>query len=377
MPNPLHSIFGLRDNGLPLVFLAPIAGYSNSPMRRISHRHGAAVSYTEMASVKGLLNSEENKTWGLLETTKNEGPVVAHLFGTEPEEFAEAAVKIEQLKRFVAIDLNAGCPARKITEQGAGSELIKQPQRIHDIIAAMKKVVRLPITVKTRLGPEPGKVMIYEILAAAESAGAAALTLHGRFTSQTQRGEVDLRLMGEAKRRAKIPVIGNGDVHSCYSAWNMFEETGVDAIMIARAAIGNPWIFETLRAMFASQIKPVHHPRTYVRPRRDLRQIEDVAEAHLDFQHKHIQLLHEKYNTPPSAEEIEGVVAATMRCHLFRYLHSLNGAAGIRKRIGEASTLDAVRDALKTCLMREETYRAKGLAKEGEKTTAEVIVEAP
>ena len=339
------------------MFLAPIAGYSNSPMRRISHRHGAAMSYTEMANVRGLVNPDEKKTWSLLETTKNEGPVVAHLFGTEPDVFAEAAVMVEQTKRFVAIDLNAGCPARKVVAEGAGAELMKSPQRIHDIVAAMKKAVKLPITVKTRLGPSPDKIKIYEVVAAAEAAGASALTLHGRFTSQGQhRGDVNLKLIGEAKRRAKIPIIGNGDVHSRHSAWHMFEETGVDAIMIARAAIGNPWVFEDIRAMFALRVKPVNHPRTCVRPERDLKMIQDVLNNHLDLQRAHFELLQQKYGIP---ENIDAALVGAFRCHIFRYLRSLSGASYVRGRLAELTTLDSIREAVQGCMEREALYREK------------------
>ncbi|MCL2103902.1 MAG: tRNA-dihydrouridine synthase family protein [Kiritimatiellaeota bacterium] len=340
------------------MFLAPIAGYSNSPMRRISHRYGAAMSYTEMASVTGLLHPDAKKTWGLLETTKNEGPVVAHLFGTEPDEFAEAAVRIEQTKRFVAIDLNAGCPAKRITDQGAGSELIKTPQRIHDIIAAMKKAVALPITVKTRLGSTPDRIAAFEVLAAAEAAGASALTIHGRFASQGHRGEANIKLIGEVKRRAKIPIIGNGDVHSRYSAWHMFEETEVDAIMIARAAVANPWIFEDLRMMFATQVKPVKHSPTHIRPRREIAVIATALESHLKLEQDHLQLLYAKYGIPETGQ-VEEALVHVFRYHLFRYLRGLKGSAGVRRQLCDLNTLDAVRETVKGCFEREEAYRAR------------------
>ena len=375
MPNPLHGIFGLRNNGLPLVFLAPMAGYTNSPMRRISHRYGAAMTYTEMANVKGLLHSEDKRTWGLLETTKNEGPVVAHLFGTEPDEFAEVAVQIEQTKRFVAIDLNSGCPSRKIAEQGAGAELIKNPQRIHDIIAAMKKAVKLPITVKTRLGSTPDKVAAFEVLAAAESAGAAALAIHGRFASQLHKGDVNIKLIGEIKRRAQIPIIGNGDVHSRHSAWQMFEETEVDAIMIGRAAVANPWIFDDLRVMFASRTKPVKHPPSHARPRREIELIKTALESHLKLEREHLQMLHDKYGIV-AEDKIEETLAHVFRYHLFRYLRGLRGSAGMRQRLNELKTLDAIREAVNTCFTREETYRANEKPTKSQKRRVKQVAKA-
>jgi len=355
MLNSLHTVFGLRDSGGRLVFLAPIAGYSNSPMRRMSQRHGASMTYTEMASARGLLNPTE-KTWSLLETTPQEGAVVAHLFGTEPDVFAEAAMLVERTKRFVAIDLNAGCPAPKVVQTGAGAALMKDPQRVHDIIVAMRKAVKLPITVKTRLGPSPDNMAVYEVLAAAEAAGAAAMTVHGRFTPQGHRGKVNVQLIGEVKRRAKIPIIGNGDVYSSYTAWQMFEEAGVDAIMLARAAIGNPWIFGDFRAMFVANEKPPQLPRTKIRPRRPIRVMQDTFDTHLELLRVHLQRLQEKYGF---VENVEAALVTSFRCHLFRYLHSLKGANELRGRLNELATLEAVRLAVKECLQCEADYRMK------------------
>ena len=363
MSNPLHAIFGLQDDGLPLVFLAPIAGYSDPPMRRISHRNGAALTYTEMVSARGLLDAE-GRSWSLLETAAGEGPVVAHLYGTDPGAFAEAAARVEQTGRFVAIDLNAGCPARKVLADGAGAELIKDPQRIHDILAAIRGAVSLPVTLKTRLGPSPDRVAIYEVLAAAETAGAAALTLHGRFTSQGHGGTLHIDAIGDVKRRAKIPVIGNGNVYSPYAAWHMLETTGVDALMIARAAIGNPWIFRNIRASFASGVRPEFHPPTHNRPRMDLGTIAETLEAHLALQLEHRQMLHGKYGIPPEAEGVEEGVANVFRCHLFRYLHTLKGAGHVRRRLCELRTLADVRAAVSGCLAREAEFRASAPEKQ-------------
>ena len=357
MSNSLHTIFGLEDDGLPLVFLAPIAGYTNSPMRHISHRHGAALTYTEMANARGLLNAS-GQTWTFLETVKGEGPVVAHLYGSEPEFFAEAAAQVEQTGRFVAIDLNAGCPARKVTSEGAGAALIKDPQRIHDIIAAMRKAVRLPVTLKTRLGPTPDAIAIFDVLAAAEAAGAAALTLHARFTSQGHRGDVHLDLMGQVKQRAKIPIIGNGNVYSPHAAWEMFDKTGVDAVMLARAAIGNPWIFSNIRNAFASGATPTYHPPTHSRPKRDLAILGQVLFDHLELEREHLEMFHAKYGIPPTAEGIEESVANAFRCRHFRYLHSLKGACHVRRSLCELQTFAAVREAIQNCLEREAEHRA-------------------
>jgi nifR3 family TIM-barrel protein len=357
MPNALHTLFRLPDTGRPLLFLAPMAGFTNAPLRRLSRTHGAALTYTEMVNDVGLLH-DSDKTWHLLETFEDEGPVVAHLYGSEPSTLAEAAAKVEQTGRFTAIDLNAGCPVHKITANGAGAALIKNPQRIHDILAAMRRAVKLPLTLKTRLGPHPDTVAIFEILAAAESAGADALALHGRFTSQGHGGDVHLGLLAEVKRRARIPIIGNGGVRSSFDAWRMRRETGVDALMIARAAIGNPWIFEELCADLASGQEPSRDEAARGRPRRDLAVIRDTLEAHMAAELALLQRIRQRYALPRQAIDPQEALATTFRCHLFRYLHGLKGSSHVRSRLHELHTLAEIRAAVESCLEREAAYRA-------------------
>jgi len=357
MKKDLRTLFHFPQTQLPLLFLAPMAGYTNAPMRRICRQHGAALTYTEMTSDLGLLRASD-KTWHLLETFDDEGPVIAHLYGTDPSTLAAAAAKVEQTGKFVGIDLNAGCPVHKITSNGAGAALIKDPQRIHDILAAMRKAVQLPLTVKTRLGPHPDKISILEILAAAEEAGADALALHGRFTSQGHGGDVRLDLMADVKRNASIPIIGNGGVCSPHDAWRMFHETGVDAVMIARAAIGNPWIFEEIQSALASAQEPVAHNRTGLRPRRDLKEIRATLEAHMDAEQSLIRIIMDRYNLPQDANSADEALATTFRCHLFRYLHGLKGSSYVRGRLHELHPLADIRAAVTSCLEREAVYRA-------------------
>jgi len=358
MSTRLHKLFKLPDEGIPLLFLAPMAGYTNAPMRRISCQHGAALAYTEMTCDRGLLNASE-KTWYLLETLPDEGPVVAHLYGSDPESLAEAAAKVEATGRFVAIDLNAGCPVHKITTSGAGAALIKNPQLIHDILKAMKRAVKnLPITLKTRLGPAPDKIAIFEILAAAESAGVGALTVHGRFTSQGHGGSVDLPLLAAVKSRAKIPIIGNGGICSKHCEWTMLQETGVDALMIARAAIGNPWIFADIREALQTGVEPPPYKATGQRPRRELAEIQRVLDEHLELELSFLNTLKKKYGVPRDDKAVEENLATTFRCHLFRYLHGLKGSSYIRGRLFELQTLPEIREAVKSCLEREAAYRA-------------------
>ncbi len=357
MSASLHTLLKLPDTGGPLLFLAPMAGYTNAPMRRLCHRHGAALAYTEMTNDLGLLR-ESDKTWHLLETFDDEGPVVAHLYGSDPATLAEAAAKAEASGRFAAVDLNAGCPVRKVTDNGAGAALVRDPQRIHDILAAMRRAIRLPLTIKTRLGPRPDQVAIFEILAAAESAGADALALHGRFTSQRHGGDVHLPLLAEVKRRARIPIIGNGGVCSPHDAWRMLRETGADALMIARAAIGNPWIFEDIRQALLAGGEPPRNNPADGRTRRDLAVIRAELDAHMAAELELISRIRERYGLPRGALDPDETLATTFRCHLFRYLHGLKGSSFVRGRLHELHTLADIRAAVESCLVREAAYRA-------------------
>lgn len=347
---PPLSLFAVSDRTASPLILAPMAGFTGAPMRAVCRAHGADLTYTEMASAPGLLHASD-KTWRLLETLDGEGPVVAHLYGAEPAVLAEAAARVEATGRFVAIDLNAGCPVRKITATGAGAALAADPRRVHAILQAMRRAVTLPLTVKTRLGPAPGRVTVFDLLAAAEEAGADAFALHARFTSQGHGGEARLDLLAEVKRRARIPVIGNGGVVSPHAAQRMLRETGADAVMVARAAIGNPWLFGDIRDALASGsiLPPAETARG--RPRRALDTIRTVLEAHLEAE---IGLARRNGGDPDAA----GV--AVFRGHLFRYLHGLKGSSYLRGRLHTLGTLSEVRAAVAECFAREAAYREGG-----------------
>ncbi len=354
-----RTLYGLPAAGSPPFLLAPMAGYTAAPMRRLCHAHGAALTYTEMANDLGLLH-ESDKTWRLLETFDDEGPVIAHLYGSDPGSLAEAAARVAASGRFVGVDLNAGCPVHKVTANGAGAALIKDPARIHAILAAMRRAVpAFPLSVKTRLGPRPDAVAVFEILSAAESAGADALTLHARFTSQGHGGAVRLDLLAEVKRRARIPITGNGGVCSPHDAWRILRETGVDAVMIARAAIGNPWIFEDTLSVLASDTEPPQRHSADGRCRRDLDTVRAVLETHLADEAALLRRLRERYGLPREPVNEEEALATTFRCHLFRYLHGLKGSSYLRGRLHLLHTLADIRAAVDACLAREAAYRAR------------------
>ncbi|MDD2600420.1 MAG: tRNA-dihydrouridine synthase family protein [Kiritimatiellae bacterium] len=359
MITKLHQLFQLPESGTPLICLAPMAGFTDGAMRRIASQHSAALTFTEMTSAMGLLY-EQSKTWQLLERMEGEAPVMGHLYGSTPESLAGAARMVEERGGFVGIDLNAGCPVKKITKNGAGAALISNPRLIYKILAAMRSSTSLPLTVKTRLGPHPGKVAIFEILQAAQDAGTDAIIVHGRFTAQGHGGDPDLKLLGEVKARATIPVIGNGGIRSAWDGWRMFKETGVDGLMVARSAIGNPWIFEEIRAALAASEPPEIYDPTRGRPRRDLKAIRQVLLDHLDIQRELLMRHLALADCKEGALEIERALAVTFQCHLFRYLSGLKGSSYLRSHLRNLKSMDSIIAAIDGCIERERAFRDRG-----------------
>lgn len=372
--------FSFRIGRLPCagpVFLAPMAGFTNAAMRRVCHRMGAGLTYTEMINAAGVLH-DSDKTWHLLETFPDEGPLVAHLYGSDPSILAEATARVAALGKFVAMDLNAGCPMRKITSKGAGAALMKQPELIGRIVLAMTAATHLPVTVKTRIGLRPDKIVVLEILRAVEEAGGAAIAVHGRFATQEHSGAVLLDLLAEVKRASRIPVIGNGGVYSPDDAARMFRETGADAVMIARGATGNPWIFREIADSLAGLPgTPLSHLRRCdseaavyrdgVRtPPRELREIRAVLEEHLAGELELHRQIRAHHRLPSHAMPPEQAAVTSFRCHIFRYLHGLKGSSYVRGHLNTMRTLDDIRAALDGCFEREAKYRAQAPEKRKE-----------
>lgn len=325
------------------LYLAPMASLTNPPMRKIALFHGADRVYTEMVNANGIVYESE-KTLHLLETLPGEAPVYAHLYGSDPAVFAEAARRVEAMERFTGIDINAGCPVRRITAHGAGSALIKEPKKIGAIVKAITGAVKLPVTVKTRLGPHPGDIRIFDILKEVEDAGAAELAVHARFTSQEHSGGVNLDLLRQVKEAAGIPIIGNGGIRTHADATTMLSESGVDALMIARGALGNPWIFTEL-----------HTPPPPPWMKRPLSEIRRALEAHLAFELAHREAIQPRL--PPDSLPPEEAVVVAFRCHIFRYLQGLKGVSRLRAHLFEYRTLNDLISALNTCFERETRFR--------------------
>ena len=233
--------------GNPFV-LAPMAGVTDMPFRVLCKEQGAGLICMEMISAKAISFHNKN-TIALMEIDPCEHPVSMQLFGSEPDLMAEVAKSIED-KDFDILDINMGCPVPKVVNNGEGSALLKNPERIEEIVRKISSAISKPVTVKVRIGFENAPVDIVDIAKRVEDAGAAAIAVHGRTRQQYYSGTADWDTIRRVKEAVTIPVIGNGDVDSPLKAEALFRETGCDAVMIGRAVRGNPWLFRELNHYF-------------------------------------------------------------------------------------------------------------------------------
>lgn len=227
--------------------LAPMEDVTDPPFRLLCRKLGADVVYTEFVSSDGLIRNAK-KSFAKLDIKAQERPVGIQIFGADPASMAEAA-KIAESASPDFIDINFGCPVKKVATKGAGAGLLKDIPKMADITREVVKSVKLPVTAKTRLGWDEKNKNIMQIAEILQDEGISALTIHGRTRAQLYGGEADWTLIGEVKNnpRIKIPIIGNGDINDGPGAKKMFEEHRVDGIMIGRAAIGNPWVFDEIK----------------------------------------------------------------------------------------------------------------------------------
>lgn len=226
------------------VILAPMAGVTDLPFRLLCKEQGAGLLCMEMVSAKAVHYNNKN-TEALLEIHPDEQPVSLQLFGSEPDIMAETAARIEE-RPFAILDVNMGCPVPKVVNNHEGSALMKEPKLVEEIVTALVKAIKKPVTVKIRKGFDDEHVNAVEIAKIIEESGAAAIAVHGRTREQYYSGKADWDIIRKVKEAVKIPVIGNGDVTDAVSAKRLIEETGCDGIMIGRASRGNPWIFKEI-----------------------------------------------------------------------------------------------------------------------------------
>lgn len=302
--------------------LAPLAGITDAPMRRLCHRQGAALTYTEMVSCKGMWYGDRN-TGKLLYTYRDEQPVGYQIFGHEPEVMAYAAREISSMPGKL-IDINFGCPVHKIVKNGEGSALLKNPDLIYDIVAAVVKNTDKPVTAKIRTGWDKDSINVVEVAHAISAAGASAIAVHARTREQYYSGKADWSMIASVKRAVDIPVIGNGDVTDGKAAISMMDETGCDLVMIGRGALGNPWIFrEALAAWRGEEIPP--------QPSKDEKKAMMIS--HLE-----------------DLTELKGEYAAVreMRKHVGWYLKGVPGAAAFRGMVNNITDSNELIKAIKS-----------------------------
>lgn len=317
------------------LLLAPMAGVTDEAMRSLCVEHGASLTYTEMVSAKALSFANE-KTRGLLRTAPGETQVAVQIFGHEPDVMAAQAAWVEGSMgdELLCIDINMGCPARKIVSKGDGSALMKDPALAASIVASVKAAVSVPVTVKFRRGWELGVELAPEFAKRMEQAGADAVAVHGRFSLQMYQGCADWGVIERVKQAVSIPVIGNGDVRKGEDAARMLEATGCDAVMIGRGAQGNPWVFSEACAALAGEPVPL-------RPTVD----EKVAMAR-----RHARLLAER----------EGRNIVRMRKHASWYTAGVPRGSEARARINACVTLDDFEAVFDEIIAVTREYEAAG-----------------
>jgi tRNA-dihydrouridine synthase B len=293
-------------------FLAPLAGITDAPTRRLAKSMGAALVYTEMVSGKGLMYNNKN-TEGLLRIYDDEKPVAIQIFGCEPEVIAYTARELASREN-VILDINMGCPVPKVTKNGEGSAMMKDTKNVFRVVEAAVRNANKPVTIKIRSGWDASTINAVEVAKMAEAAGATAVAVHGRTRDQFYTGKADWSVISDVVRSVSIPVIGNGDIFHGEDALAMLEQTGCDYVMIARGALGNPWIFREAVALYEGRPKP--EPPTTA---------EKIAmlTRHLDL---------------TVAEKGERVAVMELRKHVGWYLKGEHGATAVRRIANQTNT---------------------------------------
>lgn len=296
------------------IILAPMAGVTDLPFRLLCKEQGAGLICMEMVSAKAIMYNNKN-TEELLAIHTEELPVSLQLFGSDPYIISEMAKRIEE-RPFAVLDINMGCPMPKIVNNGEGSALMKNSALVEKIVAETVKAIKKPVTVKIRKGFDEAHVNAVEIAKAAEAAGAAAVTVHGRTREQYYAGKADWDIIAKVKESVHIPVIGNGDVTDGESAARLMEQTGCDGVMIGRAVRGNPWIFREIK--------------TYLQTGEKLASPESAQVKEMILRHARLQL---KYKG-------EYVGIREMRKHVAWYVTGFPYAARFRQKVNEMETFD-------------------------------------
>ncbi|MFZ7131004.1 MAG: tRNA dihydrouridine synthase DusB [Eubacteriales bacterium] len=304
--------------------MAPMAGVTDLPFRLLCKEQGCALTFTEMISAKALYY-EDKKTKKLLATKPEEGSVGIQLFGKEPKIISQVIKHAINYLPFDLIDLNCGCPAPKITKNGEGAALLKEPHLIGEIIYQMVKVSYKPVTLKIRCGWDEKNMNAIEVAKIAEDAGARAITVHARTREQFYSGKSNWKVIQEVKNSVNIPVVGNGDVKNYNDAKSLFKMTHCDGIMIGRSALGNPWIFQELITGRSQNIDIINRIDTIIRQLTSMLTIKP-----------------------------EYIVVGEIRKHIAWYTKGLNNSSELRNRINKIVDLE---DIILTLRKFAEDYR--------------------
>lgn len=328
--------------GVPVevpVVLAPMAAVTNPPFRLLCREMGAGMVVTEMIHAEALVAGGARSV-EMLDIRPQEHPVSVQLFGGEPESMARAAALVESAGADM-VDINFGCPMKKVVRNGLGAALLRRPERIGEIVAAMSKAVEIPVTAKIRAGWDDSNVVA--VGRAIQDAGGAAVTIHGRTQTGGFEGHADLQAIRDLMDAVEIPVIGNGDVRDAASAQAMVTATGCDAVMVARGCMGYPWVFRELRAHFLGLPPPA----------------EPTLEERREVVLRHVALYVDTYGERRTALQI--------RKHLLWYFRGTPGESVLKSRLARLSTaaevVDLVERVCEACAREDSVRFARGLDK--------------